>query len=59
MLKKFKVPETNPIIWQCTSKAILASYTDSELEGLVQKKYVAKKKVEAKKYVSKRKIPQK
>lgn len=43
LLKKFKVPATNPIIWQ-------ASYLDSELEGLVQFKFAERKKEERKKH---------
>jgi hypothetical protein len=40
MLKKFKVPETQPILWQGILLIIAASYIDSELEGLIQYKYM-------------------
>ncbi len=40
MLKKYKVSETHPILWQCIYLYYTASYIDSELEGLIQYKYM-------------------
>ena len=40
MLKKYRVSETHPILWQCIYSNNSASYIDSELEGLIQYKYM-------------------
>ena len=41
MLKKFKVSEDHPIIWQ-------ASYLDSELDGMTHQKYQESGKTKSK-----------